>query len=95
MGDDQKGNGKDPWSFNFNFKNNRFALVLLVAVFGIFLLLLSSPGRQAGIEIDYSMFLDYVEQNRVESVTIIDQYEIRGRLRGVGGDGSFLQTRIP
>jgi cell division protease FtsH len=95
MGDDQKGNGKDPGSFNFNFKNNRFALILLVAVFGIFLLLLSSPGRQTGIEIDYSMFLDYVEQNRVESVTIIDQYEIRGRLRGVGGEGSFFQTRIP
>ena len=95
MSDDQKGNGQDPGSFKFNFRNNRFALILLIAVFGIFVLILSSPGRQGGIEIDYSMFLDYVEQNRIESVTIIDQYEIRGRLRGVAGEGSFFQTRIP
>ncbi|MFW6262154.1 MAG: ATP-dependent metallopeptidase FtsH/Yme1/Tma family protein, partial [Spirochaetota bacterium] len=95
MGDDQKNNGNDQGPFNFNFRNNRFALILLLAILGIFILLLSSPGRQTGVEIDYSTFLDHVEQDRVESVTIIDQYEIRGRLRGMGGEGSVFQTRIP
>ncbi len=99
MGDDQQPqkdrNQKDPGQFNFNFRNNKFALILLISVFGIFLLLLSSPGRQPGMEIDYSTFLDYVEQNRVESVTIVDQFEIRGRMRGMTGEGSFFRTQIP
>ncbi len=99
MGDDQQPqkdkDRNDPGQFNFNFRNNRFALILLIAVFGIFLLLLSSPGRQSGMEIDYSTFLDYVEQNRVESVTIVAQSEIRGRLRGMTGEGTFFRTQIP
>ncbi|MFW5742016.1 MAG: ATP-dependent zinc metalloprotease FtsH [Spirochaetota bacterium] len=95
MGDDQKKNGNNQDPFNFNFRNNRFALILLLAILGIFVLLLSSPTRNPGVEIDYSTFVDHVEQNRVESVTIIDQYEIRGRLRGMGGEDSIFRTRIP
>lgn len=93
--DNNNNNQQPPGPFKFNFRNNRFALILLVAIFGIFVILLSSPGRQSGIEIDYSQFLDYVEQDRVEAVTIIDQYEIRGRLRGSGGDGATFRTQIP
>ena len=94
MGDDQRNNGGQG-PFNFNFRNNRFALVLLVAVFGIFVLLVSSPGRQLASEISYSDFLNHVAQGRVESVTIIDQSEIRGRVRGTFGETTVFQTRIP
>ncbi len=86
-------NGQDPSKFNF--RNNKFALILLIAVFGMFLLFLSSPGRQAGTELDYTTFLNYVQQNRVESVTIIDEREIRGRLTGMTGDGAVFRTEIP
>ncbi|MFW5783744.1 MAG: ATP-dependent zinc metalloprotease FtsH [Spirochaetota bacterium] len=95
MGDDQNNNQQDPGSFKFNFRNNRFALILLIAILGIFLIILSSPGRQTGMEIDYTTFLDYVEQDRVESVTIIEQYEIQGRLREMAGQVSVFSTRIP
>ncbi len=95
MSDDQNNKKPDPGPFNFNFRNNRFALILLLGIIGIFLLLLSAPGGQVGMEIDYSTFLDYVEQNRVESVTIIDQYEIRGRLQGMSGEGSIFTSKIP
>ena len=96
MSEDQNNNNRpDPGPFNFNFKNNKFALVFLLSLFGIILLLLSSPTAQSGMEIEYTTFLDYVEQNRVESVTIIGQNEIRGRLNGVAGEGGLFQTRIP
>lgn len=97
MSDDQNQNNKkpDPNPFNFNFKNNRFALILLISLFGIILLVITSPSTQSGVEINYSTFLDYIEQNRVESVTIIGQNEIRGRLNGIAGEGGMFQTRIP
>ena len=95
MADDPNNKQQNPGPFGFKFKNNRFALILLVAIFGIFIVLLSSPGRTQGMEIDYSAFLNYVAQDQVESVTIIDQYEIRGRLRGLSGDSAFFRTQIP
>ncbi|MEE8441146.1 MAG: ATP-dependent zinc metalloprotease FtsH [Spirochaetia bacterium] len=95
MADNRNDNKPEPGPFRFNFKNNRFALILLVAIFGVFIVLLSSQGREHGMEIDYSAFLNYVQQDQVESVTIIDQYEIRGRLRGLSGDGALFRTQIP
>jgi cell division protease FtsH len=95
MSDNHNDNKKDQNPFGFKFKNNRFALILLVAIFGIFIFLLSAPSRDQGREIEYSTFLNYVEQNQVESVTIVDQYEIRGRLLGQSGDSALFRTRIP
>ena len=95
MADNGNDKQQNPGPFGFKFKNNRFALILLVAIFGIFIVLLSSPGRQQGMEIEYSTFLNYVEQDQVESVTIVDQYEIRGRLRGMSGDNALFRTQIP
>ncbi len=95
MGDNNNGNRGDPGPFQFNFRNNRFALVLLVAIFGIFVILLSSPTRDASSEIEYTQFLDYVEQGRVKSVTILDQREIRGRLDGGPAGQSIFRTTIP
>jgi len=95
MADNRNDKQENPGPFGFKFKNNRVALILLVAIFGIFVVLLSSPGRQQGMEIEYSTFLNYVEQDQVESVTIIDQYEIKGRLRGLSGDSALFRTQIP
>jgi cell division protease FtsH len=95
MSDNRNDKDQNPGPFRFNFRNNRFALILLVAVFAIFALIMSSQGRQSGREIDYSTFLSYVEQDQVESVTIIDQNEIAGRLRGLPGENGLFRTRIP
>lgn len=95
MADNNNDDRGDPGQFRFNFRNNRFALVLLVAIFGIFVILLSSPNRDPSAEIEYSQFLDFVQQGRVESVTIVDQREIRGRLRGSVGERSLFRTTIP
>jgi cell division protease FtsH len=92
MGDNQD---KNQGPFRFNFRNNRFALILLIGVFAIFVFVVTSPRRQPGIEIEYTTFLNYVEQDRVESVTIVDQYEITGRLRGLAGDSAVFRTLIP
>jgi len=95
MGDKQDKNEQNPGPFRFNFKNNRFALILLVSVFVTFALIMGSPARQPGVEIEYSRFLNYVEQNQVEWVKIINQSEIQGRLRTGAGDSSLFRTRIP
>ncbi len=54
MADNRNDKQQDPGSFGFKFKNNRFALILLIAIFGVFIILLSSTGRQQGLEIEYS-----------------------------------------
>jgi cell division protease FtsH len=87
----QNNNQEDPGQFNFNFKNNRFALVLVIALFGVLVLVLSTPGGQAGVEtLAYTTFLDYVEQNRVERIEIVGE-----DIQGVTLDGTPFRTRIP
>ena len=46
-------------------------------------------------EISYSMFVNYLNQNLIESVKIIDQYEIQGTLKGKSGEIALFRTTIP
>jgi len=89
---DQNNNNNN---FNFNFRNNRFALIFLVALLGMFVVMLFSNTQTPGREIAYSQFLWYLREGQVESVKILDQYEIQGTLRGVGGETQAFITNIP
>ncbi|MFO8043153.1 MAG: ATP-dependent zinc metalloprotease FtsH, partial [Alkalispirochaeta sp.] len=88
-------NNNDNNNFNFNFQNNRFALIFLVALLGMFVVMLFSNSQPTGREIPYSQFLGYLRENQVESVRIIDQYEIQGELRTSVGESSAFTTNIP
>ncbi len=88
-------NNNDNNNFNFNFQNNRFALIFLVALLGMFVVMLFSNTQPQGREIPYSQFLGYLQENQVESVRIIDQYEIQGQLRTSAGESSAFITNIP
>ena len=79
----------------FNFNNNRFALIFLVVLMSMFILFFFFSDKNAGTEIPYSVFLGYVEQGEVETVKILDQYEIQGTLKGRGGEITMFKTNIP
>jgi len=69
-----------------------FFLLALVVMF-VFLFIMNSGGDVN--EITYSAFLSYIESGQVQSVTILDNSEIRGRLLNqTGGSTSFI-TKIP
>ncbi len=94
-GPGNQNNNNDNNNFNFNFRNNRFALIFLVALLGMFVVMLFSNTQPTGREIAYSQFLGYLREGQIESVQIIDQYEIQGTLRGVGGETQTFVTNIP
>lgn len=89
------GPNNDNNNFNFNFRNNRFALIFLVALLGMFVVMLFSNTQTVGREIPYSQFLGYLREGQVESVRILDQYEIQGQLRTSAGESSAFVTNIP
>ena len=90
------GNGKnDNNNFNFNFRNNRFALIFLIALLGMFVVMLFSNTQAPGQEIPYSQFLAYLQQGQVDSVRIIDQYEIQGTLTTANGETRPFISNIP
>jgi cell division protease FtsH len=94
MQNGENGN-QDPNGTNFNFRNNRFALVFLLVIVGLFLIFLTSEDREVGMEIPYSQFLGHLDRGEVESVRILDQYEIHGTLKNRTGELSLFQTNIP
>ncbi len=91
----RRGDQNNDNNFNFNFRNNRFALIFLIALLGMFVVMLFSNTQSAGREIAYSQFLGYLREGQVESVRIIDQYEIQGTLRTAAGETSAFVTNIP
>lgn len=102
----QNGDNRDPQNgdrnsnkgdnnFNFNFRNNRFALIFLVALLGMFVVMLFSNNQPVGQEIPYSQFLGYLNEGQVDSVRIVDQYEIQGTLRTAAGETRQFTTNIP
>ncbi len=91
MQDDQK----DPGQMKFNFRNNRIALFFLVAILGMFVVLLFSDGKDNGRPIDYSEFLTYLDHGQIVAVRILDQYEIQGTFKTKTGDIVDFRTNIP
>ena len=91
---DNNGN-RDPGPPKFNLRNNRFAFVFLMIIMGMFMIVLFQDTGTQGREIPYSQFLGYLSSGEVESVEILDQYEIQGTLKNRTGESRFFMTNIP
>ncbi len=79
----------------FNFRHNRIALFFLLAILGMFMILLFSDNKDPGTIIDYSQFLTYLDKGQVDSVRIVDQSEIHGTYKSTGGGMVQFRTTIP
>jgi cell division protease FtsH len=57
---------------------NRIALISLLILATFFVFLFVQRDRTGMQEISYTSFQTYLEQGRIESVKIVDEYEIQG-----------------
>ena len=93
-GDNNSSQKKGPDSgfpkFNFN---NRVALITLLILIVFFIFFFVYNQGTSTQEIAYSVFLNYLNQDMVEAVKIIDGYEIQGQLKGRPGE--YFKTTIP
>ena len=93
-GDNNSSQKKGPDSgfpkFNFN---NRVALITLLILIVFFIFFFVYNQGTLTQEIAYSVFLNYLNQDMVEAVKIIDGYEIQGQLKGRPGE--YFKTTIP
>ncbi len=92
--DNRDDKGPDPRVPRFNF-NNRIALISLLILVSFFVFFFVYNDRTMSQELSYSTFQSYLEEGRVDSVKIIDQYEIQGSLKASSGDVSLFKTTIP
>ncbi|MBN2508726.1 MAG: ATP-dependent zinc metalloprotease FtsH [Spirochaetales bacterium] len=90
---DQEPNRK----VNFRFDNNRFALIFLIALVGIFFFIFLADGTTPAVELPYSTFYQYLQDGQIDTVKILDYKEIHGVLKsqGVSSDINAFRTRIP
>jgi cell division protease FtsH len=89
--------GGEPRTPRFSF-NNRIALISLLILVSFFVFFFVSSDRNVAQEISYTSFVNNLEQGRVDSVKIIDQYEIQGTMKPTGGNAASLtmfRTTIP
>ncbi len=95
--DNNKNNNgnKEPKNIKFNFGNNRFALIFLLVLLGMFLLLIMFNEGSPSTEIPYSVFLRYLEGGEIDSIKIYDNTEIQGMLKGRSGGVALFKTIIP
>ncbi len=86
---------KEPNNLKFDFNKNRFALFFLLSLIAMFFILFLVNGDTPSMEIPYSTFLTYLEQDQITSVKILDGNEIYGTLSGQADNLSTFKTRIP
>ncbi len=89
---DRKGNEPGAPKFQFNNRIALFSLLILVAFFVFFFVY---SDRNVSPEIEYSAFLEFLENGSVEEVTIIDNREIRITFTSRTGDIGIARTVIP
>jgi cell division protease FtsH len=87
-----QNNGPQP---PFDFRKNRFALILFLVVIGLLAAILFSNDFNTGRAIPYSTFLDYLGKGEIDSVEILDQSEITGTLGARSGNQMTFTTKIP
>jgi len=92
--DNPNKNNNDPRFTKFQF-NNKIALISLLILVVFFIFFFMYNDKSVTQEISYSMFINYLNQNLIESVKIIDQYEIQGTLKGKSGEIALFRTTIP
>jgi cell division protease FtsH len=86
--------GPDPRIPRFNF-NNRIALISLLILVSFFVFFFVYNDRSVSSELPYSAFQTYLAEGQVDTVKIVDQYEIQGTFRPKSGDVTFFKTTIP
>ncbi|TVQ36888.1 MAG: ATP-dependent metallopeptidase FtsH/Yme1/Tma family protein [Spirochaetaceae bacterium] len=91
-GEEERHGGNAPRP---GWRNNRFLILFLFLVLGMFLVLVFSDQRSSGRQIPYSQFIGHLAAGEIESVKILDQYEIQGTLRGRSGETQQFTTNIP
>ena len=94
MSDNNRGPDNNKPGFDFN-KNNKFALFFLVSLIIMFLVLFLLNDREAGTEIPYSTFMNYLESEQITAVKIYDNKTIQGTMRGPTGQNTIFETEIP
>lgn len=87
-----QNNGPQP---PFDFRKNRFALILFLVVIGLLAAIIFSNDFNQGRSIPYSTFLEYLNKGEIDSVEILDQSEITGTLAGRAGSQVTFTTKIP
>ncbi|HET6486576.1 MAG TPA: ATP-dependent zinc metalloprotease FtsH [Spirochaetia bacterium] len=92
--DNRDDKGPDPRVPRFNF-NNRIALISLLILVSFFVFFFVYNDRTMSQELSYSTFQSYLDEGRVDTVKIIDQYEIQGSLKTSSGEVSLFKTTIP
>jgi cell division protease FtsH len=91
-GGDNKG--PDPRIPRFNF-NNRIALISLLILVSFFVFFFVYNDRSGTSELPYSVFQTYLKDGKIDSVKIVDQYEIQGAFKSNSGEVTFFKTVIP
>jgi cell division protease FtsH len=93
--DNGDNRGPEPRTPRFNF-NNRIALISLLILVSFFVFFFVYNDRQNSTELTYTAFQTYLDNGQVDSVKIVDQYEIQGTLRSKDSSGvTFFRTIIP
>ena len=92
--DNREGGGGDPRMPRFTF-TNRIALISLLVLATFFVFLFVQRDRTGMQEISYTSFQTYLEQGRIESVKIVDEYEIQGAFKSGDDRVSLFKTTIP
>jgi cell division protease FtsH len=92
--DNGDNRGPDPRLPRFNF-NNRIALISLLILVAFFVFFFVYNDRSGTSELTYSAFQNYLADGQIDSVKIVDQYEIQGTFKAKSGDLSFFKTTIP
>jgi cell division protease FtsH len=86
--------GPDPRIPRFNF-NNRIALISLLILVSFFVFFFVYNDRSGVSELSYSDFQNSLAEGQINSVRIIDQYEIQGTFKAKSGEISGFKTIIP
>ncbi len=94
--DNDNKNPQGPKPPAFNFKNNRFALFVLISILLFFgILFMQSMGTGMGKDIPYSQFLKYLDAGQLDNVKIVDERTIQGQLRADSTESGRFTTVIP
>ncbi len=73
------------------------AMVVVIALASITVAMWFANGQVASRDLTYTAFLEHVEQGDIDSVSIVDQYELMGKFKAKDADGKEVgfRARIP
>jgi len=94
--DDKENKGSNNGSNSpFDFKKNRFALILFLVVIGLVSAIVMTGNFKTGQPLAYSTFKEYLDAGKIQSVEILDGTEIVGNIASSSGTPVPFSTKIP